>query len=300
MSTVKELSKVEQIVVNNLLEAIESKKELPWTKPWATIGGGLPYNYDTGHTYSGFNLITLMFFADTPEWLTAKAISKRGGSIKKGHKGVPLIRPNISYYLDGKRISEKEFKALPDGKKKDVFKRVTFSYYKVWNVENDTTGITIERPEQPVFDVKQKAECESLINAFGKECKINIHESNRAYYQPSTDSIVLPLREQFKKTENFYSVAFHEMVHATGHPSRLDRELKGKMERESYAKEELIAEIGAAILNATYGTFAQIESNHQAYVQSWLKALKNNPRMIIEASRQSSKAVKYLLATVGN
>jgi len=298
MSTLeKKLSKAEQTAIDFITAKLAETKVLPWAKPWSTGGMNLPYNYTTKNTFSGINLFMTMFF-EFPEFATFKAITNLGGKIKKGSKSIPLLRPATTYYLNGKKLSYKEFKALPLDKQKECKTYTMFVTYRVFNLETQTENLEIIREKAKEFTPQLREDCDKLINVFSQDCPINIIKSNKAFYSPSSDQITLPLHKQFEKTEMFYSTAFHEMVHSTGHAKRLKRDGVVNMDRkgsQKYAKEELVAEIGASILNATYGTFDNTKHLNVAYVQNWLDALKNDPKMIIEASKDSKKAVDYIL-----
>jgi antirestriction protein ArdC len=127
-----------------------------------------------------------------------------------------------------------------------------------------------------------------------------IHEKgNRAFYRPSEDAIHLPLMEQFSKQAEYYSVAFHESVHSTGHKSRLNRfedEKSAAFGSEVYSKEELVAELGAATLVNFLGLETEKSfRNSAAYIQNWLKVLKDDPKFIVSASARAEKAVDMIL-----
>jgi antirestriction protein ArdC len=297
MSTLeKKLSKAEETALDFITSKLADTKILPWAKPWTT-NGNLPFNYFTNNTFSGLNLFICMFFNHS-EFGTFKAISNAGGTVKKGSKSIPLLRPATSFFLDGKKLTYKQFKALPINKQKECKSFTYFVTYRVFNLETQTEGIEIKREKPKEFTPQLREDCDKLITVFSQDCPVNIIESNKAFYSPSSDQITLPLHKQFEKTEMFYSTAFHEMVHSTGHAKRLKRDGVVNMDRkgsQKYAKEELVAEIGASILNATYGTFDNTKHLNVAYVQNWLDALKNDPKMIIEASKDSKKAVDYIL-----
>lgn len=296
-TTEKKINKAEQTAIDFITAKLQETKMLPWAKPW-TASFQLPYNYTTGNRFSGLNLIMCMFF-DTPEFATFNAITNElNGKVKKGSKSIPLLRPATVYYLGEKKLTFKQYNALNDEKKKECRKFTYFVTYRVFNLESHTEGIDIKREDVKVFTPELRKDCDNLINAYNKDCPIKIQTSDSAYYSPIGDYIVLPKPEQFEKTEMFYSTAFHEMVHSTGHAKRLKRkgvaEFGGKGS-QSYAKEELVAEIGASILNAHYGTFDNTKHLNAAYVKGWLKALANDPQMIVEASKDSKKAIDYII-----
>ena len=144
------------------------------------------------------------------------------------------------------------------------------------------------------------ATAEAIIADYVKREGVHMEhvEGDRAFYQPSTDSITLPLMAQFTETAEYYGTAFHEMVHSTGHTKRLNRlDNTAFFGSESYSKEELVAEIGAAALVNRAGLeTAKSFRNSAAYVQNWLQALKNDKRFIVSAAGKADKAVEYILA----
>ena len=126
--------------------------------------------------------------------------------------------------------------------------------------------------------------------------KFNLEDGDRAFYRPSTDSITLPKKGQFKDAEEYYSTLYHEMTHSTGHEKRLNRDLKNFFGDEGYSKEELVAEIGSSILCNLLGIeTGSTFKNTVAYIQSWIRALKNDKRMIVSASSRAEKAVAYIM-----
>ena len=181
------------------------------------------------------------------------------------------------------------------GEKKEIpFLR----YYNVFHIDQ-CEGLKAKHAEPLPQIVNPDQQAETIIANYLKASGVKLaHEQgDRAFYRPSTDSITLPLVEQFKATSEYYSTAFHEMVHSTGHKSRLDRlEKTAFFGSEAYSKEELIAEIGAAALvNHAELETAHSFRNNAAYVQNWLQVLRNDKRFIVSAAGKAEKAVNLIL-----
>ena len=193
---------------------------------------------------------------------------------------------------------------MMDAEGKPLIKNIpVLKYYQVFHVQDDCTGIapkheqpTVEIPAEP--DSRAEAVFADYLNRTG--CKYEALLSDEAYYSPSRDIIVLPKREQFTHTAEYYSTMFHEATHSTGHVSRLNRFPKDAANAafgsESYSKEELVAEIGAAtILHElgieTKGSFR----NSAAYIQNWMQALRNDKKLIVSATGRAEKAATLIL-----
>lgn len=266
-------------VTARIIEQLE-QGIIPWRKPW--IASGAAISHSTGKAYSLLNQILL---ARPGEYATFKQITAEGGRVKKGAKS--------SMVVFWKWI-ETEDEDNPGEMKKIPFLR----YYNVFHIDQ-TEGI---KPKfaKPLPNVAQPDEAsEAIARDYLQRSGIRLihEEGNRAFYRPSTDSITLPLLAQFKDTAEYYSTLFHEMTHSTGHSSRLDRLTKvAAFGSEDYSKEELIAEIGAAALvnHAGLETSSTL-TNSAAYIQSWLKALQDDKRLIVSASGQAEKAVNLIL-----
>jgi antirestriction protein ArdC len=259
---------------------------LVWNKPWK--GNSLPQNYITKKPYQGWNLFSTLFSGfDSPFWLTANQIKKLGGSWSG--QGTLVIFWNISTY-------EKKNEATNEKEQKKSF---ILKYYYVWNAEQ-ITGIDFKVPTQTKAEIGTCEELEQHI--YNMETPINIKHtlSDQAYYTPTFDYVNMPLKTQFKGTAEYYSTLIHEVVHSTGHTSRLNRlaindgKFDGK--KHSYSFEELVAEIGASFLNAMFGIATEeSEKNSAAYLQGWLKTFKHDKQMLYKASVEAQKAVNYIL-----
>lgn len=266
-------------VTARIIEQLE-QGVIPWRKPWITSGAAI--SHSTGKPYSLLNQILL---TKPGEYVTFNQITAEGGHVKKGAKS--------SMVVFWKWI-ENEDEDNPGETKKIPFLR----YYNVFHIDQ-TEGIK-PKYSKPLPNVAQPDEAaEAIVRDYLTRSGVRlIHdEGDRAFYRPSTDSITLPLLAQFKDAAEYYSTLFHEMTHSTGHHSRLDRLTKvAAFGSEDYSKEELIAEIGAAALVnyaglETSGTL----TNSAAYIQSWLKAMQDDKRLIVSASGKAEKAVNLIL-----
>ena len=135
--------------------------------------------------------------------------------------------------------------------------------------------------------------CESLLGSMPDPPTVE-HRPGGAFYVPASDTITLPPRESFHDVEGYYATRFHETVHATGHPSRLDRELAPRSHEEAYSREELIAELGAAMLCGLGGIAPARVEQSAAYISSWLSVLRDDKRMVVSASQQAQRAVDHI------
>lgn len=275
------MSNVYNYVTDRIIAEME-KGIIPWTKNWK---GQKAINYITRKEYHGINTLLLPF---PGEYLTFKQCKDLKGNIKKGEKSSMIV-----FY----KWIEKE--ATTDSKKESY---PILNYYNVFHI-SQCEGIESKcELFNPVNENNIITEAEKIINDYITREKIHyniITGSDRAYYAPINDEIVLPSLNQFNNAENFYSAAFHEMAHSTGHEKRLNRHDSMKSHKfgsQDYSKEELVAEISSCYLNNTIGIDNNnVFTNNVAYIQNWLKALKNDVRLITIAAGQAQKAVNYIL-----
>lgn len=269
-----------EMITERVIAQME-KGIIPWERPWFGMPDGA-YNRVTRKPYS---LLNQMMLDKEGEWASFKQWQSAGGKIKKGEKGSPVVFWKIT-------PMEKENE---DGTKTQYVVPI-LRYYNVFHI-SQVEGV--EAKEKPLTENRDPIpEAEELFRSYLAREKIAVNEiiGNKAFYSPMSDSITLPKREQFPKLEEFYGTAFHEVVHSTGHESRLDRLSKeAHFGNEEYSKEELVAEIGSAAILAQLG----IETNHTqknniAYLQSWIRALKDDVRLLVSAAGKAEKAVDYI------
>ncbi len=297
--TKSNVSKAYQVVTDRLITVIEDTKELPWRRPWRkgvlALAG---VNHVSGNAYRGINAFMTALFTelagyDSNEWVTFRQAKEKGGQVRRGEKGLPIVYFNFqekNLEMDNVKTGEKE-----NHKVKIPFAR----YSTVFNL-SQVDGIeykSISTTEEEKFDHKPIAVAEEQLAAFNGVPKIVHDQDNRAFYKPSTDTINIPELNEFRTAEGYYSTLFHELIHSTGHRDRLNRrsltDSHGFGDHE-YSKEELIAEMGACFLNSDAGIFDQNLMESAAYLQGWLKALKENPAWLVQSANAAQKAVDFL------
>jgi antirestriction protein ArdC len=274
-------SDIYQTVTDSIISALETGVK-PWSCPWQRVPGmsGLPSNYATGAAYSGMNIMLLWYsaseqgFSDS-RWMTYKQAKAEGGQVRKGEHGTTAI-----FYA----TLEKENDA---GEVEHIPMLKTFTVFNVQQIDGLALTTETVSPEA-TFDPLPQAE--NLLRKSGANI---IEKGHNAFFIPSTDEIHLPERYLFAYAANFYATGLHELVHWSGGKSRLNREMKGKFGSEGYAFEELIAELGSAFLMADLGIVGAVQ--HESYIASWLKALRNDKRYIFKAASSASKAHRYLM-----
>jgi antirestriction protein ArdC len=304
-------------VVAQILGAIESGDSMPWRKPFADdptfAGAALPRNPVSKHIYSGINSMVLRWTAADKDysdgrWVTYNGAKELGGNIRLGEKGTFILAPRMFAKKD------KDGKPLFDSAGKPQ-QFVVFRAVAVFNVAQvDGISLPDERKNESIIEAKTPLEAQDfVIGRYMKsmeELGLEVPEIYYTYvgeygshnsspnWSPSMDKITLPTKEQFNSPEEMFDTLMHEMAHSTGHASRLDRtdltKDYGNSDGVARAKEELIAEISSAILGQMFGIENTLD-NSAAYVQSWLKRLKNNPEEVIYASKEAQKVVDYML-----
>lgn len=278
---------VHDLITSIIIEQLE-KGVIPWEKPFTGPDfGGMPINFTTGNHYRGINIILLWCAAmkrghQTQEWASFKQWNAKGENVRKGEKGNLVV-----YYDTFAKEVDGEIQNIPFLKTSYVFNRSQLKGYVA--------------PEVMVTDKLSEVERFNTVEKFIADTKAMIEfHKGAAYYMPLEDKIMMPMPEQFiatercSATENYHSVLFHELTHWTGATNRLQRINHKKFGDKNYATEELVAELGAAFLCAGFGITTAEKGNHAAYIQSWLKALKENNRYITTAASEASKAVDYL------
>lgn len=275
-----------EMVTARIIEQLE-QGIIPWYKPWTGTAGA--WSRSTGKPYSLLN----QWLMPQGEYATFNQIKKEGGKVKKGEKGYPVVffKPTVIETED--KNGEKVKKTVP-----------LLKYYTVFNISEQVEGLevkhskeTVERHHEPL------AELEAIKTDYLKRSGVEFYnlEQDKAYYSPVDDSIVLPLVEQFDSIEEYYSTAFHEMAHSTGHSTRLNRLNKlAAFGSDDYGKEELIAEItAAAVLNEAGIETEKTIKNSAAYVQNWANAIKGDVKLIVHASSKAQKAFEMIMNMQG-
>ena len=256
---------------------------IPWHKPWIASSNAQSISHVTGKPYS---LLNQMLLGKPGEYVTFKQCQQEGGKVRKGEKSSIVV---FWKFIEQEDEETHEKKQVP-------FLR----YYNVFHIDQCEGLKAKHQPELPNTANADTNADRIIADYLAREgVKLSHKAGDRAFYSPSTDSITLPLLAQFAETAEYYSTAFHELTHSTGHASRLDRLSKtAYFGSEAYSKEELIAEIGAAALVNHAGLeTANSFRNSAAYVQNWLKVLSDDKRFIVSAAGKAEKAVNLILNT---
>lgn len=275
-------------VTDRIIELLETEGVIPWEKPW--IGGAGAWSRATGKPYALIN----QFMLDAGEYATMTQINAEGGKVKKGTKAKYVWE---FYY---KKVEETDedtgeitAKYLPRQK-----------YTRVFNIAEDTDlEVKHEKALPPSGGVFTVAMLETVKNNYIERSGVSFDADTRAsaYYVPNRDSVYVPKIDQFERAEEYYSTVFHELAHSTGHERRLNRfdcNTSLAFGSGDYSREELVAEITACAVLANYG-FETSESfrNNAAYIQAWVRALKEDSKAIIKASAKAEQAFFMLLGT---
>jgi antirestriction protein ArdC len=281
-----------QIVTERIIASLRTGI-IPWEKPWQAphfSGSPFPRNFLTGKPYRGVNVFLLWASPYSyPFWLTFKQAKELKGSVRKGEKGTQIV------FYKKLRDPRKNANAIDEQKEQAPF---VLCYYTVFNVEQ-CDGLTVPEIEKPTAksEVETDQNCESIVTGWANRPALHLtrETERRAYYRPDTDSVHMPARSRFVDAPHYYSTLFHELVHSTGHGSRLNRAFGAHFGDELYSKEELIAEMGAAYLCTIAGIANEYtDRNTTAYIQSWITRLEEDNRLIVQAAANAQKAVDLI------
>ena len=286
---------VYQIVTDRILASLKNGI-IPWEKPWTSptyTGGPFPRNFHTGREYRGINVMLLWCSPYiSPFWLTFKQALDLKGNVRKGEKGTQIV-----FYKQLPTRKTKE--ARPDASA-DKSDRAPFvlTYHTVFNVEQcENLQIPTMEPAEPRSEIETDETCEAIVNAWEGRPTLDLtnETEQRAYYRPSTDAVHMPARSRFVDAPHYYSTLFHELVHSTGHESRLARTFGERFGDDLYSKEELVAETGAAFLCSMAGIANdRTDRNTTAYLQNWISKLEQDHRLIVTAAAAAQKAVDFI------
>lgn len=269
-----------QEVTNKIIEQLEAGN-IPWIKPWTNSGhGGMPYNAITGKEYRGINSMILFAPGAGEGWMTYKQAQQIGAQVRKGEKGSMIV------FFKPWTIQDKNAPANSEAKEKTIPVLKSYTVFHTSQIDN----LPEQYQPKEAAPVSEKVRIEAA-EKFLSQAKVS-HGGDRAYYRPSTDSIQLPNQDQFKSVDDYYGVALHELTHWTGHSSRCAREYGKRFGDTAYAREELVAEMGAAFLCAKAGIAGQLQ--HAGYLQSWLDVLKADKRAILVAAGAAQKAADFI------
>lgn len=302
-------------VTEMVIESIKKNNSLPWVKPWVGGNGGsfLEFNarnYVTGKCYKGF--LNQLFLGFEGEYMTIKQCNSLGGRVKKGSVGHTIFF--------SKSISFKKSEIDEDGNEVLIAKTVPmYKCYTVFSIKDcekvNEDGTTSPFPTkvapkvvvEPMVVVEDNADAESAINTYVATSGltfINNINSSSAYYSPKEDKVVVPNKSQFGVMNEYYSTTFHELTHSTLIEKRCNRPqtedgVKACFGNAPYAKEELVAELGACLCLARLGISTETtERNSVAYLQNWLGALQKDTQMLLWAMNRADKATSFIFGDV--
>lgn len=278
---------VYEIVTERIIEQLE-KGHIPWERPWTGARSGA-FNRVNKKSYS---LLNQMILKHDGEYASFKQWQELGGKIRKGEKSEIVVFWKWLEVEENKEDGTPETKSIP-----------YLRYINVFHI-SQIDGVE-PLPKEELNKIEPIEKAEKVLTDYWEREHITVRHtySNEAYYSPNRDLIHLPLFEQFKTASEYYSTAFHESIHSTMKEIRCNREeeRKGKLVAfgsEDYSKEELIAEIGSASLMNIIGLETKHSfKNSTAYIQSWIKVLKNDVKFIVSASSRAEKAVEYIMNT---
>lgn len=277
-------NRIYEMITERVITLLE-QGTIPWRKPWT--GGGasdMPINLKSKREYRGINVFLLACMGyGSRYWLSYKQAKEKGGQVRKGEKGTPVIF--------WKRYETKDRKTGED------IEVPVLRYYTVFNLDQIDD---IDAPDAPIEvnpNFKPIEEAERIITNMPERPTIE-HMQPRAFYRPSTDTVNLPKAELFAQPEEYYSTAFHELTHSTGHESRLNRRPSTEIRHfgdKEYSQEELVAEMGSAFLCAQARIEQVTLENSVAYIDGWLSVIKGSPKLVVQAAAQAQRAADFIL-----
>jgi len=276
-------------IVTEKIVALLEQGTVPWRKPWAT-SQGMPRNLVSKKEYRGVNLMLLGCQQySSPYWLTYKQATEKHGNVRKGEKS--------SLVVFWKMMDRNSVADAPDVAENSISGKIPMlRYYNLFNLEQ-CEGIESPTQEVPSYEFTPIEKAEQIIQNMPNRPEI-VYGSNVACYQPLIDRVRMPNETQFQKSEELYSVGFHELAHSTGHKSRLAR--KEVMEcnefgSDPYASEELTAEICSSYLCAHAGISNETLDLSASYIDGWLSVLRKDKKAIVIAAARAQAAADYIL-----
>ena len=287
-----------QLVTDEIVALLE-RGTLPWRQPWRTAGGGVPLRRG-GEGYRGINAFLLGMRAalmgyTSPYWMTYQQARAMDACVRKGE------RSSVVVYYGTAKAKDAEDGADGGGSPSDEGSDGAESYrflksYRVFNaaqIDGLDARFHPEAEGDPADGPKAIPACQAFFDAIGADVAVG---GDRACYVPSLDRIHMPPLARFESAEKFYATLGHEHVHYTKAPERLDRSFGAStFGSETYAKEELVAELGAALLGQQLGFTADHLEDHAAYLESWLKVLRGDRRFLFRAGAHAQRAVDWMV-----
>ena len=306
-SAYEKLTPQRKQLVDQVLANLE-KGNLFWTQGW--VAAGAPESAVTGKKYRGINNLYLSLVAMAENygdnrWATFRQMEEKGWTFKKDEEGHTLGKGksvSVEYYEMRDKETKRRFdRSVLDGmtfdEQREYMDKNVYWLRKFYRVFNCSLMDGVPAKEMPTIDVNDRIEkAEAILDYWNaNESKI-VYGGSQAFYRPSTDEVHLPEREKFKSTQSFYDTALHEIGHSTGHQSRLNRDLSGGFGSQSYAMEELRAEIASIFMAQDLGIEPSEDrlQNNAAYIQSWKDEIKENPNALFTAIADADKIARYV------
>ena len=309
-----------KMVTDKIIGMLKSASPTDYHRAWKDDAFFIPLNYDSKKPYRGVNRLLLqerIGFVGAfrnPYFLTFKQIKKHKGTLKKGAKGYEVIYYSIRYVVPADKNSGRKAYSSTNAQKvldflhkynlpeSEVTRIPMIRYYNVYNgadIENIDFKLDELQIGRAVPDSATENRAAQLIVENYPNPPAIKNEGNQAYYNPASDYIKLPKQEQFDTVNDYYRTLFHELTHSTGHNKRLNRGIHLMLEKDDYAKEELVAEFGAVFLSAWAGIMWYNNKNHAAYLKGWNSAIKeaqNDNKFLMRAASLAQQATDYILA----
>ena len=299
-----------EAVNKQVLDGIK-KSGMSWFKAWSDSNGNIqdPIIRFTKRGYNGVNIFILNATASiegyaSNEWVSFAEAKKLGSNVMKGEKSTMIVYWHIAYKVEDKWFPNLTALNKAGYTEDDAKKLFTLKQFRVFNIAqcSDIQPCReIPTGSEDNLDIQPIDSAEAIVNGYKNAPKIVERPQDRAYYTPMRDTITMPTKEQFVKRtsiDDFYKVLFHEMIHSTGHSTRLDRKLVGvTADKVSYSKEELIAEIGAMYLTSIANLNPKDhERQSQAYINGWIKFIKSShEKALISAMTKARQGVDLIL-----
>ena len=308
-----------KMITDKVISMFKTAKASDYHRAWKDDAFFIPLNFDSKKPYRGVNLLLLqerIGFAGAfrnPYFLTFNQIKKHGGKLKKGTRGYEVVYYSIRYIVPADKNTGRKAYSSTNAHKvidfidkhklsEDIVTRIPMiRYYNVYNGAS-IEGIDFQLDKlqigRAVPDTASENQAAALIVENYPNPPAIKHEGNQAYYSPSGDYVKIPKKEQFDSINDYYRTLFHELTHSTGHEKRLDRGINLMLEKEDYAKEELVAEFGAVFLSAWAGIMWYNNKNHASYLKGWNSAIKeaeNDNKFLMRAASLAQAATDYIL-----
>lgn len=286
-------------VVTARIVALLQQGVVPWRRPWTDIGPAKSLH--SGREYRGINAFLLAATGSlagyaSPYWITYRQAQESGGHVRKGEKSTPVVFWKMRENQRDADGAESAEQTGDDAEEKAKRNAPLLLYHQVFNVcqcegVEYPESVVAAKPFDPI------AECERIVHAMPRPPTVR-HGPGGAYYAPKPDTVAMPFPHQFDAPEEYYATLFHELSHATGHATRLDRAAirdGSRLGSAAYAREELLAEMGAAFLCARTGIETRTVANAAAYIQDWLRKLEGDARLVVVAASGAQKAADWIL-----